>query len=160
MRRCLFLDRDGVVNRERGEYTFLPEHFEILPHLPESIFEAREKGYLIIIISNQGGVAKGLYGKTNVVYLHQLLLEELERYGTTVDEFYFCPHHDAQGRCLCRKPGSQMIEKAIARYGIDPSRSFMIGDSVRDVEAAERVGVKGIRIAPNSSILDIVKGLP
>ena len=89
--------------------------------------------------------------------MHDKLCDYLSKYDTAIDDFYFCPHHDSVSKCLCRKPNSLMIEKAMAVYNIDPSLSYMIGDGKRDIEAAERAGVKGILIGPNSGILEICK---
>lgn len=159
MKKALFLDRDGVLNVERGEYTYLLEDFEILPDVLESLKLASIKGYVLIVISNQGGIAKGVYSHKNVELVHQKLIDSLASEGVLLDEIYYCPHHDEVGKCLCRKPNSLMLEKAIARFNISASDSVFIGDSERDILAAEKVGVNGILIASNSGILEIVKGL-
>ncbi|MCB9186568.1 MAG: HAD family hydrolase [Flavobacteriales bacterium] len=159
MKKALFLDRDGVLNVERGEYTYLLEDFEILPDVLESLKLATVKGYVLIVISNQGGIAKGVYSHKNVELVHQKLIDNLASEGVLLDEIYYCPHHDEVGKCLCRKPNSLMLEKAIARFNISASDSVFIGDSERDILAAEKVGVNGILIASNSGILEIVKGL-
>ncbi|MCF8278007.1 MAG: HAD family hydrolase [Flavobacteriales bacterium] len=159
MNKALFLDRDGVLNRERGEYTFRSEDFELLPDVIESLKLAQEKDYLLIVISNQGGIAKGIYLKSDVEKLHGILNSTLKTNGVHLSEIYYCPHHNELGKCLCRKPNSLMLEKAIARFDVDVTRSLMIGDSDRDVRAAENVGVNGVRIDPNTSILEIVSSL-
>lgn len=158
MRKALFLDRDGVLNRERGEYTYSVQDFEVLPDVVEALKLARHKGYLLIVISNQGGVAKGIYTSERVDELHQKLADQLNESGLKLDEIYYCKHHSAVGKCICRKPNSLMLEKAIARFQIDPRLSILIGDSERDVIAAEKVGVRGILIPSNTSILETVKG--
>lgn len=160
MNKALFLDRDGVLNRERGEYTFRLDDFEILPDVAAALSIARSKGYLLIVISNQGGIAKGLYSKEQVEVLHQKLAEELFASGVVLDEVYYCPHHGEVGKCLCRKPEPLLLQKAVSRFQIDVSKSVMIGDSSRDVEAAEAVGVKGVQIVSNSGILEICRQLP
>ncbi len=159
MNKALFLDRDGVINRERGEYTYRSEDFDILPDVIEALKLAKEKGYLVIGISNQGGIAKGLFSKEDVEHLHLKLNEILHENGVTFDELYYCPHHDEVGKCICRKPDSLMLEKAIARFHIDAQNSVMIGDSQRDVEAAEKAGVRGLLVDSNAGILDIVKDM-
>lgn len=156
MNKAIFFDRDGVINRERGEYTFRLEDFEILPDVEDVLFDFQERGYLLIIISNQGGVGKGLYSNADVEVLHQYLLKKLEARGVQITEIYYCPHHPEKGKCLCRKPDSLMVEKAIARFDIDASQSYFIGDKERDILAGEKVGVKGILIAPNSSLKQLV----
>lgn len=159
MNKALFLDRDGVLNRERGDYTYSVEDFEVLPDVAESLQLARDRGYLLIVISNQGGVAKGIFTQKRVEVLHDMLCNELAKDGVSFDEVYYCTHHDDIGKCICRKPDSGMLEKAIARFDIDVSQSVMIGDSARDVTAAEKAGVQGILIESNSGILEIVSQL-
>lgn len=160
MNKALFLDRDGVLNRERGEYTFQLDDFEILPDVAEALSIAKSKGYFLIVISNQGGIAKGLYSREQVEKLHQKLAEELFAGGVVLDEIYYCPHHNEVGKCHCRKPEPLLLQKAITRFNIDISQSVMIGDKVRDIEAAEAVGIKGIQIVANSGILEICRQLP
>lgn len=159
MNKALFLDRDGVLNRERGDYTFSIEDFEVLPDVAQALKIAKQKGYLLIVISNQGGVARGIFSQERVEVLHSILQQKLAETNVFLDEVYYCTHHDMVGKCICRKPDSGMLEKAIARFDIDASRSVMIGDSPRDVAAAEKAGVKGIKIERNTSILEIVEGL-
>lgn len=159
MKKALFLDRDGVINRERGNYTYIVEDFELLPDVVDALKLAKEKGYLLIVISNQGGIAKGIYDQKQVEKLHEVLKENLAKNDVYFDEIYYCQHHNAVGKCLCRKPGSLMLEKAMARFDIDFTTSVLIGDSQRDMDAAAKVGVQGFIIQPNSGILNIVEGL-
>ncbi len=160
MRKALFLDRDGVLNRERGSYTFQPADFELLPDVVAALKKAKSKGYMLIVISNQGGIAKGIYSKKEVETLHESMKVHLRDAGVEIDEIYYCPHHPEHGKCLCRKPQPLMLQKALARFGIDASRSWMIGDGQRDVEAASAAGVKGIKIESNIGILEICENLP
>jgi len=156
-RPTVFLDRDGVINRERGEHTWRLEDFEILPDVAEAIRTINASGRLVIVISNQSGIGLGLYGKGEVERLHDYLHAQLAAQGAAIDAVYYCPHHPTQGRCLCRKPGSLLLERAIARHGIDASSSVMIGDRERDIEAAVAVGVKGILVEPNASLLQTMR---
>jgi D-glycero-D-manno-heptose 1,7-bisphosphate phosphatase len=156
-RPTVFLDRDGVINRERGEHTWRLEDFEILPDVAEAIRTINASGRLVIVISNQSGIGLGLYGKAEVERLHDYLHAQLAAQGAAIDAVYYCPHHPTQGRCLCRKPGSLLLERAIARHAIDASNSVMIGDRERDVEAAAAAGVKGILVAPNTSLLQTMR---
>ena len=155
MNKAVFLDRDGVINRELGHYCCSVDDFEILEDVGAAIKTLKDAGFLVIIISNQGGIAKGLYSEAEVDAMHKKLCDYLSNFDTDIDEFYFCPHHDSISRCLCRKPSSLLIEKAICRYHIDPTQSYMIGDGKRDIEAAEKAGIKGILIESNSGIIDI-----
>lgn len=156
-RGAVFLDRDGVINRERGEHTWKLEDFEILPDVAAGIKAIHEAGLLAIVVSNQSGIGLGLYTHEDVRLLHGYLHRHLGEQGVMIDELYYCPHHPQQGRCLCRKPGRLLLERAIARFGIDPKRSVMIGDRERDIEAAAGAGVKGILVPPNTSLLQVLK---
>jgi D-glycero-D-manno-heptose 1,7-bisphosphate phosphatase len=154
--KAIFLDRDGVINRERGDWTYLLEDFKILDGVIEALKEFQKKNYLLIVISNQSGIAKGIYTKEQPDYLHLHLERHLNNHGITLTEFYYCPHHPDVSKCLCRKPDSLLLEKAIARFNIDASLSYFIGDAERDVAAGKKTGVKTIKVEPNSSLLEIV----
>lgn len=157
MNKAVFLDRDGVINRELGHYCERVEDFEILDDVGKAIKTLKDAGFLVIIISNQGGIAKGLYTENDLAAMHAKLHDYLAEYSTNIDDIYYCPHHDSVSTCLCRKPKGLMIEKAMAVHNINPELSVMIGDGKRDVEAAENAGIKGILIESNSGILDICK---
>ncbi len=157
MNKAVFLDRDGVVNLEKGDYTYKAEDFIINPGIIESIKLLRENGFIVIIITNQGGIAKNLYSDEDVFKTHKKLYDELKKENTDINDIYYCPHHHDVSKCLCRKPESLMLEKAIAVYNIDTDKSFMFGDNERDIKAAEKVNVKGILIAPNENILKYCK---
>jgi D-glycero-D-manno-heptose 1,7-bisphosphate phosphatase len=154
MRKVIFLDRDGVVNEERGEYTWRIEDFRLTIGLKGFIRAVQEKGFIVIIISNQGGIGKGVYTFEDVEKAHQYLKDELAKDNLFLTDIYYCPHHPTTGKCLCRKPSSIMLEKAIARYDADVIRSYFIGDSARDMEAGEKVGLNCIKITPNDNLCD------
>jgi D-glycero-D-manno-heptose 1,7-bisphosphate phosphatase len=158
MNKAVFLDRDGVLNREREcGYTSKLEDFEILPDVIESLKILQNKGYLLVIVSNQSGVAKDLYCNSDVQLLHRHLLDTFKKHGINISEIYYCIHHSDITECLCRKPGTLFLEKAIARFEIDITRSYFIGDKQnRDMEAAERAGIRGILIPSNTSLKEIL----
>lgn len=151
MNKAVFLDRDGVINFERG-FTYRLEDFKILPDVFEMLRKWQDKGYLLVVASNQSGIAKELYKQEDVEMLHEYLLNELRKNKIVISEIYYCVHHPDVSKCICRKPDSLMVEKAAARFNIDVKKSFFIGDKDRDVEAAEKAGVKGILIEANSSL--------
>ncbi|MEO8588516.1 MAG: HAD family hydrolase [Flavobacteriales bacterium] len=157
MRRAVFLDRDGVINRERGEHTWRLEDFEVLPTVPEALLALQEAGLAIVVITNQSGIGLGLYDHTDVARLHSYLRDMLSQRGVRLTDIYYCPHHPNGGACLCRKPGSLLLERAIARHGIDPKGSVMIGDRERDLLAAQGAGVGGILVPANAPLLPTVK---
>jgi len=158
MNKAVFLDRDGVINRERGEYTFKQDDFEFLPDLFNVLKEFQEQGYLLIVITNQGGIAKGLYSIEEFRKLNQWMLRTLNEHGLKVLKTYYSPDHNGFSKSLSRKPEGILFERAMHQYNIDPTQSFMIGDSQRDVDAAEKNKIKGILIKANSS-LEKVKGI-
>ena len=157
MQKAIFFDRDGVLNKEIGDYVCKIDDFEILPDAVDCIKLAKSLGYLAIVITNQGGIDKKLYTAEELKTFHQKLQNACVENGTMIDDFYYCPHHPLVGKCLCRKPDSMLLEKAIAKYQIDPSRSLMIGDTSRDMEAAKKAGVHGLLIQPNSAKLRLLE---
>ena len=158
--KAIFLDRDGVINYEHGDYTYLLEDFKINEGVIEALEEFYKRGYMLIVISNQSGVAKGIYTKLQVEFLNAQFERKLQSRGIKLTEFYFCPHHPSVSRCLCRKPESGMLEKAVARFNIDPKQSYFIGDAVRDKEAGDKAGINTIMIQPNSSLKNIISLIP
>ena len=157
MNKAVFFDRDGVINKEIGNYVYKLEDFKFNIGVFTSLRLLQEYDYKLIIITNQGGIAKGQYTHDELYELHNFMLEKLLNEGIKIDDVYFCPHHHSIAPCLCRKPNSLLIEKAIAKHNIDTSQSFLIGDNERDVLAAEKVGIKGILIEANSNILPRIK---
>ncbi|MDR3328737.1 MAG: HAD family hydrolase [Prevotellaceae bacterium] len=159
-RKAVFLDRDGVVNSDEGRYYVhrLPD-FVLTPQLGEALRRLRDAGFLLIIITNQSGVARGAYTLRDVEQLHDALRERLSAHGVALAEVYACPHHPDHGRCLCRKPQPLLVQKALARFGIDPARSYFIGDRESDLETARRAGVAGILVASNRGIAEAVEGI-
>ncbi len=156
MKKAVFIDRDGVINYALENYVYQIEDFKINPGVGEALKIFSDKGYLLIVITNQGGIAKGVYNEGHVERLHDYMAEELRKSGVSIQAIYYCPHHPSVGNCLCRKPYSLMLEKAMARYGIDPGLSYFIGDADRDEQAAKTAGVTPLRIKPNTSLLDVV----
>ena len=151
-KKALFLDRDGVINHDPGDYTTSLANFTILPGVKEFLKHATDKGYAIVVITNQGGIAKQKYSLGDFYEINDFMKSEFEKEGINFIETFFCPHHDAIGNCICRKPKSGMIEKAIAKYGIDPISSIMIGDKWRDLDAAHEADVKGVKTDVNQDL--------
>jgi D-glycero-D-manno-heptose 1,7-bisphosphate phosphatase len=156
MRKAVFLDRDGVLNKDRPDYTWRPEDFILLDHVAEALLAVAAKGYMLIVVSNQAGIARGIYTHDDVARVHARMLGLLDARGVRIDEIYYCPHYTAAGRCICRKPDSLLLEKAMARFGIDPAASYFIGDRPRDMEAADRAGVTGIRVDTDADLRTVL----
>jgi D-glycero-D-manno-heptose 1,7-bisphosphate phosphatase len=145
LRPAVFLDRDGTVNVEK-DYLYRVEDFAFIPGAPEAIRRLNQAGFLVIVVTNQSGVARGFYSLDDVAALHRYIQGELAKAGARIDGFYRCPHHPTQGvgefrrDCDCRKGRPGMLLQAAAEHRIDLSRSFMIGDKAADIEAGERAG--------------------
>ncbi len=157
MRKGLFLDRDGVINREHGAHTARFEDFEVLPGVPEAIAAATKAGWVVVVITNQSGIDLGLYDHATVERIHAHLIDLLKQHGTGLADIFYCPHHPQHGRCLCRKPGGLLLQRAAARHGLDLGASVMIGDRERDVEAAVSVGAEGILVPANARLMDTLR---
>lgn len=152
-KHIVFLDRDGVINDGTAYYTYSPEQFRINPGVIEGLQLLQKNGYECIVVTNQSGVAKGVYTIEDVHAVHIYMKQQLAKYNIHILGIYVCPHHPDVSACVCRKPGTGMFEQAAADFSIDFSASYMIGDSARDIEAAQKMGITGIRINKNESIL-------
>lgn len=157
--RAVFLDRDGVINNDTGHYyVYKPEDFILNDGIIEGLKILSEAGFKLIIVSNQGGVAKGIYTEEDIQKVHKKLLSELKKFSVEIDAIYYCPHHDSVSDCECRKPKPGMILNAIKEFGINPLESYLIGDSERDIVAGENAGLKkSFLIEKNSSIVPVCK---
>jgi len=156
--KAVFLDRDGVLNKELGDYVCRLEDFKVLEHNFAPLKVLQERGFLLIVITNQGGIAKNWYSEEILGQMNKHLKDTFMQQGIELSEIYYCNHHpEYNGKCLCRKPGSMMLEKALARFNIDPSRSYFIGDRERDILAGEAAGVKGILIDSDQPISEIME---
>jgi D-glycero-D-manno-heptose 1,7-bisphosphate phosphatase len=157
--KAIFLDRDGVLNHEIHDYITRLDDFKVLEYQIPPLKKLYDEGYLLVIITNQGGIAQQRYTEKTLAEMHTDLKLKFEAQGALITHAYYCPHHPTvSGDCSCRKPKSGMLLEAIATYHIDPELSVMIGDKPRDVEAANGAGVKGILIAPDEQIdYDLVK---
>ncbi|MFK7900611.1 MAG: D-glycero-alpha-D-manno-heptose-1,7-bisphosphate 7-phosphatase [Cyclobacteriaceae bacterium] len=140
MNKAIFLDRDGVINKDYVDYVYTIEKFQLLDGVVEALQKFKTAGYKLVIITNQSGIAKGIYKKEDVynVYHH---IQEL--CGGLLDELYYAPHNENfTSVSLTRKPGSLMIEKGMAKFDVDPSQSWMVGDKDRDLVPAKKLGIK------------------
>lgn len=143
-RPAVFLDRDGVLTREKS-YVTAPDQLEIFPYAAECVARIQEKGYLAIVITNQSGVARGLFSEEELLKMNDYMTERIG-----VDAIYYCPHYE-QGiipkyakMCRCRKPNTGMIELACRDFNIDLSKSCMVGDRASDILTGQKAGIKTI----------------
>jgi D-glycero-D-manno-heptose 1,7-bisphosphate phosphatase len=157
--KAVFLDRDGVLNHEQGDYICRLEDFHVLDNF-DALKTLQDKGYLLLVATNQGGLAKGWYTEEELAKMHNELKKQYHEHGVEITDIFYCPHHpDFTGDCDCRKPKPGLLLQGIAKYDLDPAQSYFIGDRERDVEAGTAAGVKGILInsdQPLSEVLDLI----
>ncbi|HOT30194.1 MAG TPA: HAD family hydrolase [Candidatus Ozemobacteraceae bacterium] len=155
MRRAVFLDRDGTLNPDPG-YISRPEDFELFPETPKTLRRLRDAGFLLIIVTNQSGVARGIIPPASLERIHEKMRRELERAGAAPDAIYVCPHHPdfpqpghaAGTACGCRKPEPGLVIRAIADWKIDAASSFVVGDRMTDVQMGLAAGVPPVLVGP------------
>jgi len=145
--KCVFLDRDGVINKKAPEGDYIKNwiEFRFLPCVKEAIRRLNKAGFLVIIITNQRGIAKGLMTEEDLKDIHIKMIGELKRVGARIDGIYYCPH-DEKDNCNCRKPKIGMFLKAKEDFNIEMSESWLIGDSYSDIIAGKKAGCKTILI--------------
>jgi D-glycero-D-manno-heptose 1,7-bisphosphate phosphatase len=149
--RAIFLDRDGTLVVE-VDYLADPDRLELLPGVGAALRRLAAAGFLLCVVTNQSGIARGLLTEETLHTIHVRLDELLAREGVRLDSIGYCPHHPREGdapyrrACRCRKPLPGLLEEAAERFGIDVARSYAIGDAMRDVEAGEALGATGLLV--------------
>ena len=148
---AVFLDRDGTVNEE-VDFLTSPRDLHLIPRSADAIRRANELGLTVIIVSNQSGVARGLLTEAGLAEIHRALGVLLGERNARVDGIYYCPHHPTEGidgyrvDCDCRKPKTGMVERAVTEFGIDPARSWVIGDRTADAGMAKNAGTHAVLV--------------
>ena len=160
---ALFLDRDGVINIEKN-YLHKVEAFEFIDGIFELCKKYQDLGYLIVVVTNQSGIARGYYSEEDFALLTRWMVDVFDREDIHITAVYHCPHHpDISGTCACRKPEPGMLLEAAKAYNIDLEHSLLVGDSERDILAAHRAGVKETYLfstdAQKSEATKIIKSL-
>ncbi len=168
-RPAVFLDRDGVLNQERSPLVRFQD-FQLIPGAAEAVQMLNQAGFLVIVITNQGAIAKGFLNETELKAIHNLLETELGRAGAYLDAIYYCPHYPESGfpgevkelkiDCDCRKPATGLIERASQDLQVDLQQSFFIGDSSTDALAARRAGLRFIGVKTGNALNDQRCDLP
>ncbi len=149
MRKAVFFDRDGVINIDYG-FVGKIENYDLVPGVPQALHQLKELGYLLVLVTNQSGIARGKYTEADFFKVTQFLQENLRIADACFDGIYFCPHHPeaplAQYRqeCECRKPKPGMFKKAAQDLGIDLNKSIMVGDHATDLMAAKNAGISNL----------------
>jgi D-glycero-D-manno-heptose 1,7-bisphosphate phosphatase len=149
-KRAVFIDRDGTLNVEK-DYLYRVDDCELIPGAVDAVRRLNEAGWLVVVVTNQSGVARGYYGEQEVASLHRHMADELAQGGGQVSGWYFCPHHPAgqepyNRQCDCRKPLPGMLLQAARELEIDLSRSWMVGDKLVDVQAGQAAGCRAVLV--------------
>ena len=144
-RRFVLLDRDGVINRERGDFTTTVEEWEWVPGALAGMKKLTKAGFGIIVITNQSGISRGIITEDGLANLHDFMIRTVRDAGGDIARVYHCPHKTADN-CSCRKPHPTMLLAAANDFGFDLAGTFFIGDAPRDMEAAARAGAQGVFI--------------
>jgi D-glycero-D-manno-heptose 1,7-bisphosphate phosphatase len=142
--RAVFMDRDGTLI-EDAEYLADPEGVKIIPGAPEALVGLRERGFALVVVSNQSGIGRGLITPEDAAAVHERFAAALADHGVSLDAARYCPHTPAD-RCACRKPLPGLIHEAAREVGVEPAASFMVGDRSSDVEAGRAAGCRTILV--------------
>ena len=151
MKKTVFLDRDGTINQDIG-YLNHPDQLELIPRAADAIRLLNDAGFLVVVITNQAGVAKGLIPEEQLPAIQEAFFSLLQKEGAEIDGYYFCPHYPEGSvekytcSCECRKPAPGLLLKASEDMDIDFKRSYVVGDKVSDVQLAHNVGATGVLV--------------
>ncbi|MDG6218103.1 MAG: D-glycero-beta-D-manno-heptose 1,7-bisphosphate 7-phosphatase [Candidatus Thermoplasmatota archaeon] len=152
MRRTIFLDRDGVITEDPPHYAHRIDQLKLIPRTGEAIRMLNEMDYLVIVVSNQSGVARGYYHETDIECFNDEMIRQLAHNRAHIDAIYYCPHHpeakiaEYRVACWCRKPKPGMLQQAAEEHHINLNESYIIGDKRSDIEAGRRAGCRGILV--------------
>ena len=141
MAKMVILDRDGVINRLNESDIKSPDEWVAIPGSIEAIFRLKKANYLVTIASNQPGIARGLFSEDDLTQVHAKLEQQLAMRGVKIDGIFYCPHGPSDN-CICRKPKPGMLLKIASQFGIELGQTTFVGDSMRDIRAAEMAGAR------------------
>jgi len=160
---AVFLDRDGVINKEKG-YVYKIKDFEWINDAKKAIKYLNDNKYLVFVVTNQSGIGRGYYSNRDVKILHDYINKELNVINAHIDEFFYSPYHpdgiykNYVNLSHLRKPQTGMLELAEKKWGISKKLSYMIGDMPHDIECAEKFGIKGY-LFKSGSLLQFIKNI-
>ena len=148
---AVFLDRDGTINRE-VEYLSRVSELELIEGAAQGIRMLNQAGFITVVVTNQSGVARGFFSEQRLLEINRALADMIEKEAAYIDAWYYCPHHPAEGSgdyrkdCACRKPAAGMIDLACRKFPVDLSSSFVVGDTLRDMELAWNCGMSAVLV--------------
>ncbi len=143
MKKCVFCDRDGVINQGSSGYIYNLDKFHMIAGVSESLKALKAAEYLLIILTNQAGISKEIYSKEDIHKCHRYLQKSCNQ---AIDGLFYAPYHPDYSASLSRKPNTLMFERAIAKYQVDVAQSWMVGDRETDILPARKMGIKTILI--------------
>ena len=161
MKRFLFLDRDGVINKKREDYVKTIQELEFIPGIFDAIKKLNSLGIYIIVITNQSIVNRKIVSEDQLNQIHEFMQKTMKEKSCTISKIYFCPHHPEE-KCTCRKPNTGMIEQAIKDFNINLPDTLLIGDSNSDIEAAKKMKIRSIKLETDGNLNDLmdeIKGI-
>ena len=150
-KKAILLDRDGTINIEK-DYLYKIEDFEFEKNVVQALKIFSAMGYTLAVVTNQSGIARGFYTEEDLEKLNNYIKEKLAEQGIIIEKFYYCPHHPEKGigkykiDCECRKPKTGMLDAAIRELDIDISKSYMVGDTLADLDAGKKAGLQPILV--------------
>lgn len=156
LKKAAFFDRDGVINKERKDYVKTVAELEIFPDIVDPIKRLKDVGFLIIVVTNQSAINRGLTSIEKINQIHTTIQNFLKKNGTMIDRFYYCSHRPDEN-CECRKPKPGLFLKAASELNLDLKSSWMIGDEDIDVQAATTAGCRSIKIDNETNLAKAVK---
>ena len=164
MNKAIFLDRDGTINVDK-HYVYKAEDFEFLPYAIEGLKLLQEEGFLLLVLTNQSGIARGYYTEKELRKLNDWMVPKLQREGVSITQIFYCPHlpdakiKNYRKNCDCRKPALGMFERAVLEFNIDLAQSYTIGDKLRDHAICDRSGCRGYLVGKGEKqdIIDSVE---
>lgn len=148
--KAVFLDRDGTININEPEYLYKKKDFKFVPNTIPALQKLSKIDYKIIILTNQSGISRGYFKEEDLKKLHHWMIQELKKKGIRIDRIYYCPHH-AKNNCSCRKPRTGMVLRAVKDFGIALNKSWIIGDSERDIIMGRKTNLKTVKISKKMS---------
>lgn len=142
--KAVFVDRDGTIN-VNVHYLDDPDKFEMYLGVGEGVKKLKDSGFKVIVITNQSGIARGYFTKKQLSNIHEKMRKEFQKFDIELDGIYYCPHHP-DDNCNCRKPNTELFEKAVKEHNIEIKKSYMLGDKIPDISAAKKIGAGAILI--------------
>lgn len=152
--KLILLDRDGVINEDSPNYIKSPKEWKPIPGSLQAIAQLNQAGYIVVVITNQSGIGRGLYDFTDLTAIHDKMKRALHNHQGRIDQILICPHHP-QENCVCRKPKPTLLLQAMAQYKANPQDTAYVGDKWSDIQAAQRAGCIAVLVKTGQGLLTL-----